>query len=433
MRSIPWSEEAEQALLGSMLLDKEAADTALDIVTVNDFYMDKHREVFAAIAKLRGESQPVDAITITQLLRDKDSIDSVGGAHYISTLVNTVPTAANVKYYADIVKEKSMLRRVIAVGQNAIQMAYDQDPEAVELLQAGAFDLDSRISAAEPVSYTETCSEVMDILTERYISKSIVTGVPTGFVDLDERTAGLQPSELIILGGRPSMGKSVMAQCIAENAAREGHSVLLAILEDTRTNLLQRSIARLAKVDLLRLRKGQIRDEEWTRVSHALGELQNLPAWFLGPVNVKVPTIRAAARKLKREQQLDLIIVDYLQLLADGDDSNKAVGETSRQLKALAQELEVPVLAVAQLSRSCETRSDKRPTLADLRDSGQIEQDADVVMFVYRDEYYYGNTSKQGIAEIIIAKQRNGPVGTVELQFDERFVVFRDLAKGVLA
>lgn len=430
----PYSAEAEQSLLGAMLIDREAADTAIELVAEADFYQPSHEQIFRTLATMRKAGQPIDIITVTHQLKQDRLLEKVGGASAISHLATVVPTSANVERYAAIVTEKAALRRVIRVAQEAVRLAYEGKPEAIEALQAGAVDIESQHTKVEPVPYRELASKVFDILEHRAASKSAITGVPSGFADLDEQLSGFQPGELIVLAGRPSMGKSALAQCFAENAARAGRKVLMTILEDTPENLMQRSYARTAKVDLARLRRGRIDEREWPNIAWAMGPLAQLPVWTLGPVNVKPSTIRSAARKLRRGAGLDLIIVDYLQLLRSErrrDNRYQEVAENSQALKAIGQEFDVPVIALAQLSRAVEATQNKRPLLSHLRESGDIEQDADVVMLLFREDYYRPDTERKGITDVIIAKQRNGPIGTIELAWNAGLVTFNNLAKGV--
>jgi replicative DNA helicase len=431
----PYSREAEQALLGAMLLDKDAIDTAMEQVAEPDFYLDSHRLVFRVLATLMAAGAPVDMVSVVEELKREGHLEAVGGATYISSLANSVPAlaTANVEHYAGIVAEKARLRRVIRVAREAAQAAYEGDPDAVDKLQRGAMDIERR-GGVEPVSYYDTYSRTLDILAERHKNGGALTGVTSGFIDLDQFTAGFQPGELIILAGRPSMGKSALAQCIAENAAVAGHGVLMAILEDSPSNLMQRSIARAARLDAQKLRTGRLTQEDWNAIIMAGVTIPKLPVWYLGPAGVTLQSLRSTARKLKRQGNLGLVVVDYLQLLEPSrarENRNLEIADISRGLKGIAQELELPLIAVAQLSRGPEARQNKRPMLSDLRESGQIEQDADVVAFVYREDYYDPATDRKGITEVILAKQRNGPVGTVELRWDARLVSFSNLAKGV--
>lgn len=430
MRTPPYSQDAERAVLGSALLHVDAADAMLETLKETDFYYDTHRTLFRAIRSMRFMSTPVDLVTITTFLSEKDQLAQIGGATYISTLANSVPTAANAQYYADIVLSKARLRDVIEVATKAAEAAYNGDANAVELLQSGAWNMDDN-SRANVLTYKDIMSKTFDVLEKRYEAKGIITGVTTGFYDLDDATAGLQPGEMAILGARPSMGKSALARCIAENAARSGHGVLFAMLEDTPVNLGQRALSSGAHVRLKDLRRGLINDHEWDGLSLAMGRLCELPITALGPVGVTTASIKSTARKLKRDGNLGLIIVDYLQLvrpLRERDNRYLEVSEVSRQLKAIAQEMEVPMLALAQLSRAVEMRTNKRPQLSDLRESGDIEQDADLVMFLYRDAYY-NEKADPTEAEILIEKQRNGPTGSVMVRFDPNFVTFQNLER----
>ena len=430
----PYSLEAEQALIGAMLLDKEAIETANELVTETDFYHDTHRTLFTTVTSLATANVSADLITVTERLKQDGVLERIGGAAYISTLANSVPSTANAEHYANIVAEKARLRRVIRVAQEAASLAYEGDIDAVDKLQSGAMDIEAQNNRVEPISYAEVYNRTIDLIEERQRNKNPVTGISTGFMDLDLATSGLQPGELIIVAGRPSMGKSALAQCFGENAAKRKREVLMVILEDTPVNLMQRAIAREARLDLMRLRNGQLGDREIERVADTITVLPQLSMHFLDCSWTTVSTIRTAARRLKRGRGCDLVVVDYLQMIQPGrqrENHNLEIADISQGLKGLAKELEIPVIAVAQLSRGPEARQNKRPMLSDLRESGKIEQDADVVMMLYRDDYYYPDSDRQGITEVIIAKQRNGPVGTVELRWDSRLITFANLAREV--
>jgi replicative DNA helicase len=354
-RAQPYSREAEAALLGAMLLDKDAIDTAMEQVAEPDFYMDSHRLVFRVLATLTAAGAPVDMVSVVEELKQEGHLEAVGGATYISSLANSVPAlaTANVEHYAGIVAEKAQLRRVIRVAQEAAQAAYEGDAEAVDKLQRGAMDIERR-GGVEPVSYYDTYSRTLDILAERQKNGGALTGVTSGFIDLDQFTAGFQPGELIILAGRPSMGKSALSQCIAENAAAAGHGVLMAILEDSPSNLMQRSIARAARLDAQKLRTGQLNDADWNAIMRVGVTIPKLPVWYLGPAGVTLQSLRSTARKLKRQGNLGLVVVDYLQLLEPSrarENRNLEIADISKGLKGIAQELELPLIAVAQLSR----------------------------------------------------------------------------------
>lgn len=430
----PQSLEAEQSLLGSMLLDKDAAESALEMVAAGDFYRDAHRQIYQVVRALRRENEDIDLTTVTESLRKAGMLERVGGAAYISTLGNSVPSALHWESYARIVLEKSRLRRVISTAQEAIEQAYDGNPIAVDTLQAGAVELEGRDLRTGPIPYADSLLPAFNQIEERCKNGNQITGIPSGLIDLDGYTTGWQPGDLIIVGGRPSMGKSAFAQCVAEHAAKQGHGVLFITLEMTPESLMQRAIARTARVSADRLRKGMVLDHEWTRISRAMAELSQLRAWTFGPIGPTPGRIKAAVRKLQREGKCDLVVVDYLQLLTSEsrpDQRYLEIGQYSRAFKWLALEFRIPVIVLSQLSRSAESTSDKRPTLQHLRESGNIEQDADVVMFLWREDYYKPETERKGITECIIAKQRHGPVGTVELRWNPEYVSFENLAKGV--
>ncbi|MEA4884299.1 MAG: replicative DNA helicase [Clostridia bacterium] len=432
----PQSLEAEQALLGSMLLDKDAAESALEIVTANDLYHDAHRQVYQVIAALCRAGEAIDLITVTERLRKQESLEQVGGASYISTLANSVPSWLHWEDYAKIVLEKSKLRRVIATVAEAAEQAYDGNLIAVDTLQAGAVELEGRDLRTGPVPYADSLLRAFNEIEERCRNKNPIVGIPSGYIDLDHYTAGWQKGDLIIVGGRPSMGKSAFGQCVAEHAAKQGYGVLFITLEMTPESLMQRAIARVARVSADRLRKGLVQDHEWTRMSKALGELSQFRAWTFGPVGPSPVRIKAAVRKLQREGRCDLVVVDYLQLLSSEvhpDQRQLEIGQYTRAFKWLALEFKVPVIVLAQLSRAVEATADKRPQLQHLRESGNIEQDADVVLFLWREDYYKPETDRKGITEVIIAKQRNGPVGTVELRWNPEFVSFENLERRVPA
>lgn len=432
----PQSMEAEQALLGSMLLDKDAAAETLEVVAAGDFYRDAHRQIYQAIAALCRAEEAVDLVTVTERLRQQESLERIGGASYISTLGNSVPTALHWEDYAKIVLEKSKLRRVIATAQEAMEQAYDGNIIAVDTLQAGAVELEGRDLRTGPIPYAESLLTAFNEIEERCQNKNPIIGIPSGYIDLDFYTAGWQKGDLIIVGGRPSMGKSAFAQCVAEHAAKQGYGVLFITLEMTPEALMQRAIARVARVPADRLRKGLVQDHEWTRMSKALAELSQFRAWTFGPVGPSPGRIKAAVRKLQREGRCDLVVVDYLQLLTSEvhpDQRHLEIGQYTRAFKWLALEFRVPVIVLAQLSRSVEATADKRPQLQHLRESGNIEQDADVVLFLWREDYYKPETERKGITEVIVAKQRQGPVGTVELRWNPEYVSFENLAKEVPA
>jgi replicative DNA helicase len=432
----PQSLEAEQSLLGSMLLDKDAAESAIETVAADDFYRDAHRQIYQAIKALRRDNEDIDLTTVTEALRKAGTLERVGGASYISTLGNSVPSALHWESYARIVLEKSRLRRVISTAQEAMEQAYDGNPIAVDTLQAGAVELEGRDLRTGPIPYADSLLPAFNEIERRCKSGDSITGIPSGLIDLDSVTTGWQKGELIIVGGRPSMGKSAFAQCVADYAAINGYGVLFITLEMTPEALMQRAIARVARVSADKIRKGRVQDHEWPRISRAMADLSQLKAWTFGPVGPTPARIKAAVRKLQREGRCDLVVVDYLQRLTcetRPEQRHLEIGQYSWAFKTLALEFKIPVIVLSQLNRSVEMTADKRPTLQHLKESGDIEQDADLVLFLWREDYYKPETERKGITEVIVAKQRNGPVGTVELRWNPEYVTFENLAKEVPA
>lgn len=431
---MPYNEAAEQALLGAMLLDADAADDALDSVATDELYFDKHRTVFQAIHQLRTDNRPLDLVSVTDTLRAGNRLGEIGGAGYISTLANSCPASVHWPEYAAQVRRDASFRRIMTAANRALEQAATRDEATLDNLMKAVNEADAMApDAQEPVTYAELASQYVDVLEERHRTKQPVTGIATGFADLDDMTSGLQPGEMTILGARPSMGKSALARCIAEHAAIAGKGVLYVILEDTALNLIQRSMSAFARIPSRNLRRGWIREEDWSVICRQMQTLAVMPIHVLGPANISIRTIRRAAKNLARVGKLDLIVVDYLQLVrpAERRDSRYLeVTDTSRALKALANECHVPLLALAQLNRDCERTADKRPSMSNLRESGDIEQDADCVLLLYREEYYFPGTENQHVAELIVEKQRNGPTGTIKLYFDEQFTAFANLEKG---
>lgn len=436
----PQNIEAEQSVLGAILLDNEAINHALEILTDEDFYRDAHREIFRAMAALSDRNQPVDAITLTESLKTKGLLEQVGGVGYIAELADAVPTAANVAYYARIVREKAVLRSLASIATSIAASAYDQPGDVEQFLDEAEhriFEISERRIRPAFHSMSELTRESIKLLERLYESRELVTGVPTGFTDLDIITAGLQPSDLIVLAARPSMGKTALALNIAAYAAMDAdqpRGVAFFSLEMSKEQLVLRLLCSEARVDSARARKGFLEGDDFRKLAQAAGRLTDAQIFIDDSSDTTPITLKAKCRRLARERgnNLGLVIVDYLQLMRSsrpGESREKEIAEISRSLKALAKELKVPVIALSQLNRQVETRPDRRPLLADIRESGAIEQDADVIGFIYRDEMYKGKESKEpGVGEVIIAKQRNGPTGTVKLTYLGQYTRFENYA-----
>ncbi|MDY0135317.1 MAG: replicative DNA helicase [Atribacterota bacterium] len=432
----PHDLEAEQATLGSMLLDKEALLRVLDILQPEDFYRDNHRIIFESIAELFEEDQACDIVTLVAKLRQKNQLEAVGGIDYLTQLVNIVPTAANAEYYAHIVEEKSIFRSVINLCTRIIRESYDADLDAKELLdraQNWILQLSQKKIRYDFVPLKVIINEAFDRIEELYHRDEHVTGVPSGFVDLDLITAGFQPSDFVVVAARPGMGKTSLCLNIAQYVGtKKDISVAIFSLEMSKDQVAQRMLCSEARIDAAKVRKGFIAEREWPELARAAGRLAEANIFVDDTPSISVLELRAKARRLKAEKGLGLVIVDYLQLMRGygrPENRQQEISEISRSLKAMARELNVPVIAVSQLSRAVEQRTPKRPQLSDLRESGAIEQDADLVLFIYREDYYNPNTPKKGIAEVIVAKQRNGPIGTVELMFQKDYARFENLAR----
>jgi replicative DNA helicase len=432
----PNSVEAEQSLLGGLMLDNEAWDKIADVVVASDLYRKDHRIIFGAIAALVEESQPCDVVTVSEYLDSRNELEAAGGLEYIATLANETPGAANARAYARIIRERSTLRALIhagneisgnafsADGRTATQLVDEAERLVFEIAEKGA----SGKSGFRPLK--QILPDAVDRIDLLHQSGGDITGIPTGYHEFDKLTAGLQPGELIIIAGRPSMGKTALAVNIAENAAI-GAKIPTAIfsMEMPSQQLALRMISSLGRVDQSHLRTGKFPDEDWSRINTAV-QLMSDAAIFIDDSPALSPTeIRARSRRLKREHGLGLIVIDYLQLMqVHGSTENRAteISEISRSLKALAKELELPVIALSQLNRAVEQRTDRRPVMSDLRESGAIEQDADLIVFIYRDEVYNAETPRKGVADISIAKQRNGPIGDFPLTFVGRFTKFEN-------
>ena len=432
----PHSVEAEQSVLGSMLLSKEAIYVALERLKSDDFYLEAHRTIFDIIAELHENREPVDLITVTETLRNRKMLESVGGVTYLTTLTEVVPTPANIAQYCKIVEEKALLRRLLEATSKILSMAYEAREDVEELLD----EAERMIFGIIHKRRVDNFHHIKDVLLatferieQLYNSKGGITGVPTGFPDLDAMTSGLQPSDLILVAARPSMGKTAFALNIAQNAAIR-HRIPVAIfsLEMSKEQLVQRMLCAESNVDSHKLRTGRLEEDDWPRLARAMGPLSEAPIYIDDTPGITCLEIRAKARRLKAEKGLGLVVIDYLQLIAgrgQSENRQQEISEISRSLKALARELNVPVLALSQLSRAPDVRSDHRPVLSDLRESGSQEQDSDLVAFLYREDYYNPNTDRKNIAEVIIAKQRNGPTGKVELLWLSQYTKFVSIEK----
>ena len=432
----PHSIEAEQSVLGAMLLDREAIIAASEHIKPEDFYRDSHREIYEAIMELFDKGEPVDLVTLTERLRQRNTLEAVGGVSFLADLSSSVPTTANVVHYARIIHEKSLLRKLIRVCGKISDKSFEAAEETgaiIEFAEKEIFDISQRRTSKGFTPLKEILVSSYNKIEELYNTKGKTTGVSTGFIDVDGKTSGLQKSDLILVAARPSMGKTAFALNIAQHAAlKQRIPVAIFSLEMSKEQLVNRMICAEAGIDSHKLRTGNLADEDWPRLAEAVSRLSKANIYIDDTPGITVAEMRSKCRRLKLERGLELVLIDYLQLMQGSgrvESRQQEISEISRSLKALAREMDCPVLAISQLSRAPEMRSEHRPMLSDLRESGAIEQDADVVMFLYRDEYYHPDTEKKGIAEVILAKQRNGPTGTVELVWLDRFTKFADMAK----
>lgn len=433
----PQNIEAEQAVIGAIFLEPDSLTTASEILIPEDFYRGSHQRVYRVMLDLSEKGEPVDLITVTAELANQQILEELGGVSYLSDLANSVPTAANIEYYAKIIEEKSILRRLIRTATTIATEGYSYEEELEDLLS----EAERKILEVSQRKNSGAFQSIKDVLVEAYDSievlhnrKGDVTGIPTGFADLDRITAGFQRNDLIIVAARPSVGKTAFALNIAQNVAtKTDENVAIFSLEMGAQQLVMRMLCAEGNIDAQRLRTGKMTEDDWKKLTMAMGSLSNAGIYIDDTPGIKVNDIRAKCRRLKQEQGLGMILIDYLQLIqgSGGRSENRQqeVSEISRSLKALARELSVPVIALSQLSRGVESRQDKRPMMSDIRESGSIEQDADIVGFLYRDDYYDKESENQNIIEIIIAKQRNGPVGTVELAFVKEYNKFVNLEK----
>lgn len=434
---MPHSTESEQSVLGAMLMDSQAIISAGEILTGEDFYNKQYGVIFDAMQELQTSGRPVDLITLQDLLKEKNVPPEVSSLTYVKEFIERVPTSANVKSYAEIVREKSVLRRMIRANDDISTLCYSGKEKLDVILDTAekkVFDVVKRRGSTDFVPIDEVVMNVLDNIEKAGKVKGNTTGVPTGFTDLDYDTAGFQPSDLILIAARPSMGKTAFALNIALNAAiKEKKRVALFDLEMSKESLVNRLFAMQSKVDAKKLRTGDLNTAEWEMLSAGAAEVAKSFIVIDDNAGITPAELRSKCRKLQLEKGLDMIIIDYLQLMTNGgktDSRQQEVSDISRSLKLLARELNVPVVALSQLSRKVEERTDKRPMLSDLRESGAIEQDADVVMFLYREDYYKKDTENANVTEVIIAKQRNGPVGTVKLAWLPEFMLFKNLTKG---
>ncbi|HHT49051.1 MAG TPA: replicative DNA helicase [Firmicutes bacterium] len=432
----PQNLDAERSTLGAMFLEKESIFRAMEILRPGDFYKDAHRLIYQTVLDLTNRGEPVDLVTVTEELRQKNQLEKIGGITYLTELAGSVPTAAHVEFYARIVEEKSLLRQLIRAATEIVTLGYDSQDEVNNIIDQAEhliFSIANRRAGRTVVNLKNILIETFEQIEKLYESRGAVTGVPTGFNDLDRLTAGFQPSDLIILAARPSMGKTTFALNIAEYAAVNLKlPVVVFSLEMSKEQLAMKLLCSEAGVDNQRIRTGNLQEEDWPRLSHALGRLSESVMFIDDSPSLSVLDVRAKARRIKADSGLSLIIVDYLQLMQGPkriENRQQEVSEISRGLKALARELSVPVIALSQLSRAVEQRQNKRPTLSDLRESGSLEQDADLVCFLYREDYYEPETEKKNITEFIIAKHRNGPLGTVEFLFQKEYSKFLSLER----
>lgn len=438
----PQSLEAEYSVLGGLMLEREAYDQVADLINSSDFYKPSHQSIYKSISDLHMKAQPVDLVTVTNLLQSRNELDIIGGPEYLLTLVDKVVSAANIDSHAKIIREKSLLRRLISTSSNLIEKSYGTDYSDVqslidyaesEILKVGEQNISSGL-----VGSMDIVKSAVEKIEDLYRRKADVTGIPTGFLELDRMTSGLHAGELIIIAARPSMGKTALSLNIASHMAlRAKKTVAYFSVEMGKESVMMRLLASEAKINMGEIRNGRIQDASWPKLIQSAGAISEAPLFIDDTSGISPFEIRARCRRLKATHGLDCIMIDYLQLMdlkLKVESRERAVSEISKSLKAIAKEMQIPVIALAQLNRGVEGRSDRRPMLSDLRESGSIEQDADVIMLLYRDDYYdKDDADKAGHAEIIIGKQRNGPTGTVKLQFDAKFNKFRDADGGAVS
>jgi replicative DNA helicase len=433
----PHNIEAEQSILSAILIENNTLPEVLEILSDQDFYREAHRKIFKAMVELFERNEPADLVTLTNLLKERGQLGSLGGASYLAELVDTVPMAVNAAHYAKIVQEKASLRRLIEQAASITTRCFEDKGDVEEILdfaERSIFDISE--NKIKPSFYVlgDILTDTYKAVEEAYENKVLVTGVPTGFRGLDEKTSGLQPGDLIVIAGRPSMGKTALALNIARNASLEtGEPAAIFSLEMSKEQLSLRMLSAEARIDSSRMRGGFLSERDLARINRAAGALYDIPIYIDDSPAISALEIRAKTRRMKMDKGVGLVVIDYLQLMrgrASAERRDLEISEISRSLKALAKELNLPVVALSQLNRKVEDRTNKRPVLSDLRESGAIEQDADVILFIYRDEVYHKeeDNPNKGIAELILAKQRNGPIGAVKLAFLETYTRFEDLA-----
>jgi len=435
-RNPPQNISAEQAAIGSMLLQEDAILHVVELLKPEDFYRKSHEIIFRSIGRLFEKGNGVDLVTLAEELKRKDLLEKIGGVTYLTNLINSVPTAANIEYYVKTIEEKSILRNLINNATKIISMGYEEKEDAKFLLDKAEhlmFEVSQRNLGQAFVPIKEILQDSFEKIEDLYHRDEYITGIPSGFAEFDDITTGFQPSELIIIAGRPGMGKTAFCMNIAQNAAISKNTpVAIFSLEMSKSQLVQRMLCSEARVDAHNLRKGRLAESDWPTLSMAAGRLSSAPIFIDDSAGVTSLEIKAKARRLKAQHNLGLIIIDYMQLMQNSsraENRQQEISEISRSLKSLARELNVPVIAASQLSRAVEQRNERRPRLSDLRESGAIEQDADLVIFIYREQYYKPKTEKKGLAEIIVSKQRNGPTGTIELTFVKEYAKFENLSR----
>lgn len=432
----PHNSEAEQTVLASTLIDHVAVEKVINLLSSEDFYYEANREIFDSIKQVHIQNIPVDILTVSEELKKRGKIDYVGGFEYLAKLTENIITSKNVEAYCNIIREKSTLRKLISASNEIIEKGYKENDDVqriIELAESRIFSISQNRSINSFSEIKDVLMTVFNSLEERAMNKGSITGLTTGYNDLDRMTSGLQRSDLVLLAARPSMGKTALALNIAMNSVKTGASVALFSLEMSKEQYVQRIISMESMVDSSKLRTGNLDDDDWTRLISTMSTISNYNIFIDDSAAISVFEVMSKCRRLKIEKGLDLIVIDYLQLMSDGTNSNnrqQEISNISRGLKALAREMDCPVMALSQLSRAPELRQDHRPIMSDLRESGAIEQDADVVLMLYRDEYYFKEESeKKGITDVIIAKQRNGPVGTVELAWISQYTKFGNIQK----